>query len=96
MVTTNLPQLVHELDLLGAVRIQDHMDTIELQVFKPVDLSEVDDLLCDALFVEPLYRTEEEHAWTIALYKCDHLRSASDMDVKSEEGRSVYVLRPAA
>ena len=96
MVTTNLPQLVHELHLLGAVRIKDHMDTIELHVAKPIDLHEVDDLLCDALFVDPMDRREDAHAWTIQLYKRDHLRGASDMAVKKVDDRSVYLLQPAA
>ncbi|MEO8590021.1 MAG: hypothetical protein ABI432_11660 [Flavobacteriales bacterium] len=96
MVTTNLLQLVHELDRLGAVRVNDHLDTIELRVAKPVDLGEVDDLVCDALFVDPLDRREGMNDWTIRLYKLDHLRKASDLDVKPVNGRSIYVLQPAA
>jgi len=96
MVTTNILQLVHELDRISAVSVNDLADTIELHVSKPVDIGEMDDLICDALFVDPLDRQENAHAWTINLYKREHLRGASDMEVKELKGRSVYVLRPAA
>ncbi len=92
MVTTNILQLVNELDRLGAVRIQDHMDTIDLHVAKPVDMEQVDDLICDALFVDPMDRREGVYDWTIRLMKRSQLRSGSDMSVKQSPGRSVYIL----
>lgn len=96
MVTTNLPQLVHQLARLGAVRICDRMDTIVLHLAKSIDLGQVDDLLCDALFVDPLFRLEKTRTWCIELFKRDHLRAASDMDVEHDQDRLVYVLRPVA
>ncbi|HMC96732.1 MAG TPA: hypothetical protein VKG92_03710 [Flavobacteriales bacterium] len=92
MITTNLLQLVRELDRLGAVRVSDHSDTIELHVSKPVDLDKLDDLVCDALFVDPLDRREDMNDWTIKLYKREHLRGSSDMDVKPLRGRTIYIV----
>jgi hypothetical protein len=96
MITTNLPQLVHELNLLADVQVHDLTDRIEIKVAKPVDLQELDDLVCDALFADPLARKEDVHAWTVHLAKRDHLRGASDLSAVVEKGRVGYHLRPAA
>lgn len=96
MVTTNLPQLVHLLHAFAAVSIHDHQDTIELHLTGPSDLGAVDDLLCDALFVDPVQRQVNGHHCVIQLHKRDHLRHAGDMDVHTESDRSTYVIRPAA
>jgi hypothetical protein len=96
MITTNLPQLVQELNALGQVRVHDHADTIELEVSKPVDVAQLDDLVCDALFADPVEREEGASGWTLHLWKRSQLRSASDMHVVPGPRRSGYVLHAAA
>lgn len=96
MITTNLPQFVHQLTLLGDVRVHDGMDTIEIQVAKPVDVHEVDDLVCDALFADPIERKEDAHGWVLQLNKRSQLRGASDMRVVQGRGSMSYQLQPAA
>lgn len=96
MVTTNLLELVHELEHMSAVNVHDHLDTIELQVAKPVDVEAIDDLVCDALFVDPVDREEGLFNWVIQLQKRENLRGASDMNILDGAKRSLYVLRPAA
>ncbi len=96
MITTNLPQFVEQLNMLGDVHVHDTMDTIEIQVSKPVDIQQLDDLVCDALFADPLARKESARSWTVHLGKRDHLRGASDITVVNGVGQMGYVLRPAA
>lgn len=96
MITTNLPQLVEQLNLLTEVHVHDRMDTIEIQVAKPVDIQQLDDLVCDALFADPVARKEDARGWTVHLDKRENLRSASDMGVVNGVGQMGYVLRPAA
>jgi len=96
MVTTNLLQLVNQHEHLGAVNVHDHLDTIELRVAKPVDVEAIDDLVCDALFVDPVDREEGLFNWVIQLQKRENLRGASDMNILDGAKRSLYVLRPAA
>lgn len=96
MITTNILEFVQQLNRLGDVKVHDGLDTIELQVAKPVDVSEVDDLVCDALFIDPVARTENQYGWTIHLDKREGLRHASDMRVEFNRGRMGYVLQPAA
>ncbi|MBK8340326.1 MAG: hypothetical protein IPK99_10215 [Flavobacteriales bacterium] len=96
MVTTNLLELVHELERMSAVQVHDHLDTIELRIAKPGDVETIDDLVCDALFVDPIGRSEDPLYWLVQLYKRDSLRSASDMHVVGGTDRSLYVLEPAA
>ena len=79
MITTNMPQLVQQLSMLGDVHVHDMLDSIELQVEQVTDIHDVDDLLCDALFADPLKREANPYGWTIHLSKRDHLRPASDM-----------------
>jgi hypothetical protein len=90
MITTNMPEFVQHLRMLGDVRVLDRMDSIVLHVEKPVDIEHVDDLVCDALFADPLLREEAEDHWTIKLFKRDHLRHAGDMRVIPNGGASHY------
>lgn len=96
MITTNLPALVQLLNELGDVRLHDTMDSIELRVGKPVDLEQMDDLVCDALFADPISRTEGPHGWTINLWKRDDLRAATDMRVVLDGITSRYEMLSAA
>ena len=96
MITTNLPQLVQEMNALGQVRVRDHVDTIELEVSGTVDLEQLDDLVCDALFADPLDREEVADGWMVHLWKRSQLRNASDMHVVPGPRRSGYVLHAAA
>ncbi|MEO8068432.1 MAG: hypothetical protein ABI599_12120 [Flavobacteriales bacterium] len=96
MITTNLPQFVEQLNMLCNVRVHDTQDSIELTIAKPVDVQEVDDLVCDALFVDPITRTAEGTDWVIQLDKRSSLRGASDMSLVRKQGAMVYSLRPAA
>ena len=96
MITTNLPQFVEQLTMLGDVHVHDSQDTIEIQVAKPVDVDQVDDLVCDALFADPVSRKEDAHVWTVELIKRSQLRGASDMRVVQGRGKMGYELRPAA
>ncbi len=96
MTTTNLPELIHELDKLGQVSVHDTLDGIELLVGKPVNVHEMDDLICDALIADPLGRTESQNEWTIRLYKRESLRGASDMRVVRTGDTSEYMLERAA
>ncbi len=73
--------LVDLLNELGDVEIHDTMDGIELRVAKPVNVGEMDDLVCDALFVDPVSRAEGPYEWIINLWKRNDLRKASDMRV---------------
>lgn len=93
MITTNLPQFVHQLNILGLVHVHDSADSIDVEVSKPVDVQEVDELVCDALFVDPVRRLEGASGWTIHLLKRDNPRSASDLRVVNGSG---YELQPAA
>ncbi len=81
MITTNMPQLVQQIRMLGDVRVLDRNDSIVLHVEKPVAIEDVDDLVCDALFADPLMREEAEDHWTIKLWKRENLRHAGDMRV---------------
>jgi hypothetical protein len=90
MITTNMPQLVQHLRMLGDVRVLDRMDSIVLHVEKPVDIQVVDDLVCDALFADPLLREEAEDHWTIKLYKRENLRQSGELLVVPQGGASRY------
>lgn len=90
MITTNLPEFVSLLNKLGNVTVHDGMDSIELRVDKPVNVEEVDDLVCDALFADPVGRTESQYGWTIEMFKRGHLRPSSDMRVVKARGGSRY------
>ena len=96
MITTNLPSLVDLLNGLGNTDVHDSMDGIELHVAKPLDVEELDDLICDALFADPISRTEGPRGWTINLWKRDDLRAATDMRVIGLGNTSRYELDLAA
>ena len=81
MISTNLPELVYQLQQLGDVRVMDRLDTIELHVATTSDLEAVDDLVCDALFVDPLGRKANPLGCILELAKRDTLRHSSDMRV---------------
>jgi hypothetical protein len=90
MITTNLPQFVNQLMQLGDVRVSDRMDTIQLHFATGVNVEELDELVCDALFVDPLGRKQNEHGCTLEVAKRDKLRHASDMRVVSAENSARY------
>lgn len=96
MITTNLPEFITLLNELGNVSVHDREGSIELHVGKPVNVLEVDDLVCDALFADPIGRKENEHGWIIQLWKRDDLRHASDMRVEGSGVSSKYVVERAA
>jgi hypothetical protein len=92
MITTNMPQLVQQLSMLGDVSVHDTLDGIQLKVEHVKDIGGVDDLLCDALFADPLKREADAYGWTIHLYKREHLRPASDMRTIEKGGTVRYEL----
>ena len=96
MITTNLPEFFNLLNKLGEVNVHDSADTIELHVGKPVNVLDVDDLVCDALFADPVGREENNREWIIQLWKRDALRNASDMHVIESGSTSTYVVERAA
>ncbi|MBP6312129.1 MAG: hypothetical protein KA408_07670 [Flavobacteriales bacterium] len=95
MVTTNLSQLVGIFNSFGSVYVHDHLDTIELEIQKPVDIGMVDDLICDALFVDPLDRMESKRCWTIRLAKRDDLRSAGELLIDEQPKSFNYLVQAA-
>lgn len=90
MITTNLPELVNQLRQLGDVRVLDHLDTIELHVSSSVNTDALDELVCDALFVDPLGRKANERGCTLELAKRNKLRPASDMRVVGSGSSARY------
>jgi len=90
MITTNLPEFVNQLQQLGEVRVLDHMDTIELRFPPSVNTEALDDLVCDALFVDPLGRELNEAGCTLELAKRDRLRHSSDMRVVGSSRSARY------
>lgn len=96
MITTNLPEFINLLNELSNVSVHDGGDNLVLHVAKPVNIDDVDDLICDALFADPIGRTEGPHEWVVRLWKRDDLRSASDMRVLSTGVTSTYELQNAA
>lgn len=91
MSTTNMPQLVQHLQKLADVHVHDTMDAIELDVSNVADINCVDELLCDALFADPLDREPARYGWRIHLAKRNGLRGAGDMQVLPENGTMRYV-----
>jgi hypothetical protein len=82
--------------MLGDVRVLDRNDSIVLHVEKPVTIEEVDDLVCDALFADPLLREEAEDHWTIKLYKRENLRQAGDLDLIPKGAQIQYKVKYTA
>jgi hypothetical protein len=81
MISTNLPELYHQLQELGDVRVKDSMDTIELHFAATVNTEALDDLVCDALFVDPIRRYADKRGCILELGKRSELRRSSDMRV---------------
>jgi hypothetical protein len=96
MITTNLPEFINLLSELSDVSVHDSGDGLELHVAKPVNVEEMDDLICDALFADPIGRTEGAREWVVRLWKRDDLRGASDMRSVSTGGSTTYELQQAA
>lgn len=96
MITTNLPQLVQELNAFGPVIVHDHLDTIDLELSGLISMAALDDLLCDALFVDPLSRELKGDRCIVHLAKRSDLRRASDLERIQEKYCTIYVLHEAA
>ena len=79
MITTNLPDLVRQLSRLALVRVHDGVDSITVTLPASVDMQAVDELVCDALFVDPMSRVRNKEGWTLELFKRSKLRTASDL-----------------
>lgn len=92
MLSANMPQLVEQLNRIADVSVHDTSDQLELRVNTTADISEVDDLLCDAVFAEPVQRTATAHGWVIHLNKLDRPRKAlSELKVVSKGSVSRYL-----
>jgi hypothetical protein len=96
MITTNLPQLVQELNAFGPVSVHDHLDTIDLEMSSSVPMDELDDLICDAIFADPLQRELKGDRCVVHLGKRANLRGASDMHLVLGFHSTGYVLDVAA
>jgi hypothetical protein len=96
VITTNLPEFINLLNQLGNVSVHDGGEDLELHVAKPVNVEDMDDLICDALFADPIGRTEGSHEWVVRLRKRDDLRGASDMRSVSTGSATTYELQKAA
>ena len=81
MISMNLPQLVLQLKQLGDVRVVDRTDTIQLHFASGVNIDALDELVCDALFADPLGRERDRHGCMLELGKREKLRHSSDMRV---------------
>ena len=96
MITTNLPQLFQELQVFGPVNVHDHLETIDLDIPASFPFDALDDLLCDALFVDPLYREMKGDRCLVHMSKRIALRSASDMVLIQGVNTTTYLLQKAA
>ncbi len=96
MITTNLPQLVQELNVFGTVNVHDHIETIDLEMPASVPMDQLDDLICDAIFADPLEREVQGERCVVHLGKRSNLRGASDMHVVLGLNSTGYVLDAAA
>lgn len=90
MITTNLPEFVKQLRQLGDVRVIDRMDTIELRFATAVNMDALDELVCDALFVDPLGREQNKRGCTLEVAKRSKLRHASEMRVVGADSSARY------
>lgn len=85
MLTTNMPQFAKQLHKLGLVSLKDTNGQVVLHVPIAVDIQRVDDLVCDAVFVDPDERVLKGDRWLIYLNKRDHNRQPPDeMHVRQE------------
>jgi len=96
MITTNLPQLIQELNAIAPVRVHDHLDTIDLEMSSSVPMDQLDDLICDAIFADPLEREVQGDRCIVHLAKRSNLRGASDMQLILGLYSTGYVLDAAA
>ena len=96
MITTNLPQLVQELNTFGPVSVHDHLETIDLEIPASVPMDQLDDLICDAIFADPLEREVKGDHCVVHLGKRSNLRGASDMHLILGLYSTGYVLDAAA
>jgi hypothetical protein len=96
MITTNLLQLVQELNAFGPVSVHDHLETIDLEMPSSVPMDQLDDLICDAIFADPLDRETKGANCVVHLAKRSNLRSASDMHLIRGLQSTGYVLEAAA
>ncbi|MEO8734053.1 MAG: hypothetical protein ABI373_06965, partial [Flavobacteriales bacterium] len=96
MITTNLPQLVQELNAFGTVNVHDHIETIDLEMPASVPMDQLDDLICDAIFADPLERELKGESCVVHLGKRSNLRGASDMHIILGLNSTGYVLDAAA
>jgi hypothetical protein len=90
MISTNLPELYRQLQELGDVSVMDRIDTIELHFSAPVNTDALDDLVCDALFVDPIRRYQDKRGCILELGKRSDLRQSSDMRVARSGSAARY------
>lgn len=98
MITANMPQLVQQLNSLGHVSVHDTSDRTIVHIAAAKDINQVDDLVCDALFVDPTKRVCTADGWDIHLEKRDRAReAAADISVVPSGKDSMrYILRAYA
>lgn len=98
MITANMPQLVEAIKNFGDVHVHDTAEKTILQVSTANDMADVDDLICDALFVDPSKRVSTVYGWDIHLMKRERTRdAAADISVvPAGEHAMRYVLRAYA
>jgi len=88
---------MEQIYLLADANIHDSGEQLDLLVRKPVNIALVDDLICDALFAEPLHREESDRSFVIRLLKLDRPRQSGDMVLMPiSAGRIHYRLLIAA
>lgn len=98
MITANMPQLVQQLNSLGYVSVHDTSEKTILHISAAKDIHQVDDLICDALFVDPTKRVSTVDGWDIHLVKRDRAREAAEGISVLPAGKDSmrYVLRAYA
>lgn len=96
MLTANMPQLVQQLNRIADVQVHDTAEQVELRMPSNTDIKEVDDVLCDALFVEPVQRTSTAHGWIIQLNKLARPRKVlNELKIATQGCVSIYLLGAA-
>jgi hypothetical protein len=81
MITMNILDFVAQLGQLGDLRVVDRADTIHVHFATAVNTEALDDLVCDALFVDPIGREQDDQGCTLELAKRNKPRHTSDMRV---------------
>lgn len=93
ILSTNMPQLAKQLYQLGMGSLKDTHGQLVLKVPLVVDVQIVDDLICDAVFEDPIERVLDGDGWVIYLTKRDRNRPPADeMLVRQEGVRHEYLL----